>query len=359
MKRLFLLLIGASMLCASYAQVVEEGEAALVYYSPKTTISIDFEYTVETYEPGLYAQYAEAMLGVKDVVTENKTIYRLKDVQIRTATTTDFERPHKVTAEPGIPLLLTINEKGLLTGYNLPPFSPKDRDRRDRSSFSNTTCKISTTEVAPFPEEVLQAATPLAQANEVAKQIMHLRETRMYLLNGEVEHAPADGQAMQLVLEELDKQEQALTALFTGKKSFRAEHKKVQIEPIAKNMFKGVRTKEELYFFSEENGFTDGDNVDADTIKVTIYANPMTYLPVDDADQKGKKKAPAVSQIVYNLPGKCEVEVNYNGQNKAKRTVEIAQYGVDVPLGKDVFTGKELPVIVVSERTGNIVSISK
>jgi len=52
------------MVCAGNAQVVEQDEAAVVYYSPKTAINLDFTYTVETYEKGLYGEFAEAMLGV-------------------------------------------------------------------------------------------------------------------------------------------------------------------------------------------------------------------------------------------------------------------------------------------------------
>lgn len=48
MKKIFILLIGAMMTCAVCAQVVEQGEPALVYYSPKTTIVLEFKYTVET-----------------------------------------------------------------------------------------------------------------------------------------------------------------------------------------------------------------------------------------------------------------------------------------------------------------------
>ena len=349
MKKIFLVLIGAMMMCASYAQVVEQGEAALVYYSPKTSVTLNFTYTVEVFEPGIYSQFAEALLGTKNAVTETRTEYTLTNVRIGTRTSTDYTRPHKVTVEPGIPLLLRIDEKGLLTGYNVPPVddavdntSNKRNEKKDRNKGNEPLT------VPPFPEEVLQAATPLAQANAVAKQIMHLRETRMYLLNGEVEHAPADGESMRLVLAELDKQEQALTELFTGKKSKRTEHKQVHFSP---------EKAEQLWFFSEENGFTDAENIDADTIRVTVALHKQTL--VTPAEEPKKKKAPALSQIVYNLPGSADVKVDYQGRSLANRTIAVAQAGVDVPLAKEVFTGKELPVIVFSPKTGNIVSISK
>ena len=333
------------MLCVGKAQIILEEEAALVYYSPKAEIDVEFTYTEETQEPGIYARYAADMLGAQDVITENKTLFRMRKAQIATVTSTDYNRPHKVVAENGFPMLLQINEKGLLLGYNLPPYEkPAKQSTHPDSRTSKSHSSVSAA-LAPYPEEVLKSVDELAQANAVAKQIFHLRETRMYLLNGEVEHAPADGRSMELVMEELAAQERALTELFVGKKHVRKEHKRVMVEPSDAG---------KMLFFSEENGFTDADNVDADTIIVRMLCQQQT---VRHANPKAKKSE--LSQIVYNIPGHCDVSVVYKGRTLASRELPVAQLGADVALPKSWFTGKELPKIVFSEKTGNIVSVSK
>ena len=347
MKRIFILLLGVMMVSASYAQVVEQGEPALVYYSPKSTVCVDLVYTVEKEEPGLFAQYAEAMIGASDAVLANKTTYALKDAQISTKISADYNRAHKVVPESGVPLLLSINEKGLLTGYNITPASEQPAPKKDKEGCKGGKCDKACGQkplVAPFPEEVLKAANPLAQANAVAKQIFHIRETRMYLLNGEVEHAPADGKSMELVLAELDKQERALTELFVGKRTKKTEHKKVQFAPEEKKC---------ILYFSEENGFTTEENLEANTVVVSVTLRPQQIV-----NNPEKKKNAAVSQIVYNLPGSGDVKVLYKGNELARRTITIPQLGVNVPLAKEIFKG-ELPKIVFSEKTGNIISISK
>ena len=154
---------------------------------------------------------------------------------------------------------------------------------------------------------------------------------------------------MKLVLEELDRQEKALTELFVGKTQKRTDHKFVRFAPTE---------KEQLYFFSEENGFTDAENIDADTIRVKMVLHPQKLAPAVKS-QKKKKGEIEVSQIVYNLPGSGDVTVTFDGRELGKRTVPVAQLGVDVPLSKDLFTGAEMPIIVFNEKTGNIVSISK
>ena len=334
------------MMCALHAQVVEKDEPALVYYSPKTTVALDFTYDVTCYEAGLYAAYAEDLIGATNAVKETKNLYTLGTVRIGTRTNADYDRPHKVTPEAGVPMLLSINEKNLLVGYNV-PFEPKDKNANP-SSPKHKEKPSRSMDVAPLPEEVLTAGNTLAQAHAVAKQIFHLRETRSYLLNGEVEHAPADGKSMELVLAELDKQEKALTELFVGKKYKKTKHKAVYVEP---------EKAEKLLFFSEENGFTDAENIDADTIKVTLTIEKQQFAA--PAEEKKKKNAPAITQIVYNLPGHSSVNVTYQGRCLAHRIIDVAQFGIDVPVSKDLFTGNSLPKIVFSEKTGNIISISK
>ena len=347
MKKLFLLLLGAVIVCASHAQIVEQGEPALVYYSPKTAVVLDFTYTIEKEEKGIYAEYAEELIGLKEAIKENKTTYSLESARIGTATYTDYSRPHKVSSEAGFPMLLSINEKGLLTGYNL-PMADKQHNRKKDEKVSKTPKK----EACPvaYPEEVVKASGIQAQAQAAAQQIYHLRETRMYIMNGEVENAPADGKAMQLVLEELEREEQQLVALFYGKRSTSKAHKRVEFAPE-----KGDVT----LFFSEENGFTDAENIEADTVKVHVVTYKQEAIPTVPAVKKDKKKPVEVSPIVYNLPGNGEISVHYQAQEIAKRNIPIAQLGIDVPLAKDLFTGSTLPVIVISEKTGNIISISE
>ncbi len=343
------------MIRASYAQVVAPNEAAVVYYSPQTTVVIDFTYQVETQEAGIFAEYAEDLLGTTNAVEESKTTYALTDARILTRTVADYTRPHKVTTETGVPTLLTINEKGLLVGYNLPRkeaenYASKNRSHKEECGKK----KEAPIRVAPYPEEVLKAASPLAQANAVAQQIFHLREMRMYLLSGEVEHAPADGAAMKLVLEELNEQEQALTELFVGKKSTRTLHKEISFLP---------DSTERIWYFSPENGFTDAENIEALPIRVQVALQPQVYTEPLPAPVENKKKKevtpPALSQIVYNLPGSGVVTVRYNENELAQRTIFIAQLGIDVPLSKELFSGDQLPVIEFNERTGNIESITK
>ena len=346
----------------SYAQAQLEligNEAAVVYYSPKNYITLDFSYTVVKQESGPYAAYAEELLGISDVVKENSTRYTIQNVTIGTITVTDYERPHVVTAEKGLPTqLLRINEKNLLVGYNLAEDSSYKRNHANKEADKeNMKPGMRPKRAVPFTEEVAEAKTTKAKAQAIAKQIFTIRETRSYLLNGEVEHAPADGEAMRLVLDELNEQEKQLLDLFIGKKHKHTEHKTMRILPTPENNTPDNQLTE-VYYFSTENGFTNAENIDAETIQVNMRLHRPAVKELTEKEMKSRKAA-EVSQIVYNQPGYAEVVVTYQDHTLTQRSLPIAQLGVDVPLAKDLFNGNALPVIRFSEKTGNIVSITK
>ena len=62
-----------------------------------------------------------------------------------------------------------------------------------------------------------------------------------------------------------------------GKKTKRTEHKIVLLDP---------EKKEKLLFFSEENGFTDAENIDADTVRISVKLHPQQLKAADDTKKK-------------------------------------------------------------------------
>ena len=327
-------------------------ESSLVYYSPKNSLVFDFTYTIEIQEMGKYASYAEELLGITNALTETRTIYKLQQVSVGTRTYVDLNRAHKVTTTPLIPLyLLNINEKGLLTGFNT-EFKAKQQVKKPKAEEKTKSKSIQT---IPFSEDMLGSKSLAEQAQSVAQQIFHIREIRMYLLSGEVEHTPADGEAMKLILDELKRQEKQLLALFVGKKTISTQHYTYEYCPIKNN----EKTYEEIFYFSRENGFTDAENIDAEEIKIQMSYQHQHITPVVEEKKSKKKDTYQPSQLVYNIPGHACVSIWHKGVEWTNKTLPIAQFGVDMPIPTNLFTAPELPSIIFSEKTGNIISISK
>jgi hypothetical protein len=347
------LMVFLTTLTTSFTDVNHNAnESSLVYYSPKNTLLFNFTYTIETQEMGKYAPFAEELLGITDALMETRTIYSLQGVSVSTRTDIDLNRVHKVVTDPLIPIyLLNINEKGLLTGFNT-DFKAKQQIKRAKAEEKTKTESIKT---IPFSEEMLGTKSLAEQAHVVAQQIFHIREIRMYLLSGEVEHTPADGEAMKLILDELKRQEKQLLALFVGKKTITTQHYTYEYCPIKND----EKTFEEILYFSEENGFTNAENIDAEEIKIQMAYQHQYITPMVEEKKSRKKDTYQPSQLVYNIPGHACVSITHKGIKWLNKTLPIAQFGVDMPIPTNLFTNEVIPSIIFSEKTGNIISISK
>lgn len=347
MKKTVMIL--ATLLMASghmAAQVVQENEAVVVYYMPKTELAITLNYDVVTETPGVFYQYAQRYLGVTEVVTETNTIYSLTGISTQVRSCADMDRAYQVSAQKGFSTqLLALSEDGRLIGYNISPISSSS----PVSSVTSVNSVSSISEPMPLLEEQFIAGTTAKMAEGAAKQIYRIREMRLNLLAGEVEHVPADGTAMQLVLEELDNREKALVALFIGTRNVDHKTHTISYTP-QKNVNKVVVGR-----FSQHSGVVKSDDLSGSPIYLSLDATKPSMRQTESTNSK----APALSQVYYNLPAQAQIVIEYNGKEMDTAIYPIAQMGVAIPLAFDLFTGKDAPTIHFNPETGNIQSIQE
>lgn len=346
MKKYVLSIVLLAISQMGIAQMVLENEAAVVYYMPKNELSITVEYDVIEEEPGVFYQYARRYLGTEDVITENKTTCELTAIKTDLLSMADTERAYKIVATQGSKeQVLSLTEDGRLLGFNI----AKPACKTEKIDPSVLESESSSAVLMPLLEEHFMAGSISKMAEGAAKQIYRIRETRINMLAGEVEHVPADGKAMQLVLEELAKQEQILTELFVGKTTVTHKSEKVVYHP------EESIDDELLCRFSTHTGVVDADDLSGEP----IYINVVAHKQAQGMNMVLDKKAPALSQVYYNLPGHAQVSIEYKNKQMACATYQIAQFGVAIPLAKQLFTGKPLPSIYFDAKTGNILSIQQ
>ena len=354
MKKYLLSGMLVAISCMTFAQVVRENEAAVVYYMPKTELVIHIDYEVVTQTPGVFYQYAERYLGAEEIIMENNTNCQLRAVRVATESSADTERAYKVTAQKGINTqLVSLSEDGRLVGYGIEnaslQFSERSQGELQNGSKAAYSLEAKSEELMPLLEEQFMAGSVAKMAEGAAKQIYRIRETRLNILAGDVEHVPADGKAMELVLNELDKQEQALVALFVGNTQVTHHTHAVRYVP-------GESVEKEVVCrLSAHNGIVDKNDLSGEPLYLTLVAKKQTLLPAGIAD----KNTPSLSQIHYNLPGEAQVALTFKGKQMAEQTVAVAQYGVAIPLAQELFTGKTVPTIQISAETGNILEIRR
>lgn len=357
MKKIVIILAAMCCVMGVKAQVVNEGDASLVYYMPKNTLQVKINYQATTYKAGPYKDFARELLGLEDVVQYNETRYELTKATVFTITRPDFSRPVVITAQANVPTqLLALTKDGILAGYNvssneLRPATPAQQGPKgpqgDHHSFDRVKAKTS------IPEEVTRAVTKREKAELLAKQIYRLRETRIYLLSGEVDKMPTDGEATKEVLRQLEAEEKGLTELFTGTKSVRHLSETFMYEPTQSERYVLCR-------FSKADGLIDKE--DAVGEPVVLKAEVMRQIAGEAQDmnkeqgQRTKDKV-VLSPIMYNLPGWLDYTIEYGIQCLARKSQPIAQFGIAVPLTQNLFTGKTLPQIEFNTQTGNIKTI--
>jgi len=228
MKKVFLAAMGCLMMGSVQAREVTYN----VYYNEITNTR------------GELYQYSERYLGTTDVIMADSHYYELDKVKM-------------VVEEP-------------------------NKGAGSATSQAKVTPLTSVKEQLPLSEETLMATNLAKKAENVAKQIYRIRETRLNILAGDVEHMPADGKAMQLVLDELNKQEKALTSMFVGKSVVKNLRQSVSVN--LSDTAKAVQIP--LIRFSEEEGLMNSATEQGDAIMMTVIRTTEQVLMPESKKNK-------------------------------------------------------------------------
>lgn len=357
-KRVFITLLMTAVFSAlGLAQHVQEGEMAVVYHMPLTQLAITIEYDEIVMTPGPFYLYAERYLGAKEVITESNKRYEMSCISIRPNTIADPSRTYKVVAQDCAGLqLLSLTNEGLLYGYNVPPCAAEAA-----SELSINLPKACAKALMPLLEEQMVASSTAKMAEGTAKMIYNIRETRLNILAGDVDHTPADGVAMQLVMDELDKREKMLTELFVGSCQIHHHTQTIYYTP-GKDVHQQVLAR-----MSKFSGIVAADDLSGEPIRISVKGQRQAFytsdeIILDEIARSSKSKSAKMSlpsQIYYNMPGSAYITLEYGKHVFSEMTLPIAQYGVAIPLAKSLLNTKQIPQIYFNTTTGNILSIQK
>ena len=334
------------------ALILPEEEPVIVYCMPQTQLLLTAEYDEIVTEVGQFYQYSERYLGTKDVITKAERQFVLTGMKLKPTAVADTTRTY-VLRDKNVKLQwVSLSPFGTLTGYNLPsePKTNKHAPNGRQAGNSKTETFIGTEHTHPMPllEEQLMASSTAKMAEGAAKQIYRIREMRLNMLAGEVEKAPADGEAMKLILKEMDKREQELTALFVGRRI--VTHHKQCFTYTPANTDK-TPAEQVLFRFSKHFGIVAADDLSGEPVTVHLSKNAHQLV----TPEKPAKKTEG--SLYYNLPGSGELVVTYDEQEMINHPVTVAQWGVSVPVNNALLGGTTR--IIFDPLTGALVSIEK
>lgn len=310
---------------------VKANNFGITYSLPKTSLIVEAEVTKVTCKAGPYYQYAEKYLAVQDAIAEDAVYYELGKVRLINRGVPDPDNTYIVEFKPGtVAPYAYLTEEGLLCSINT-EYVPAE----EKAEKKAVAAKQGAAQNSVLSEELLMAGSTARQAEVAAKQIYRIRESRMDILTGEADNLPPDGEAMKLVIQQLEAQEQTLSHLFTGTTEKTTDLYEVSIIP------SDELDKEVIFRFSKQLGIVDADDLGG----APVYMNLIATERAPQLDPKeAEKKEKSLKGIIYNVPGKAKVEITMGKRILYKGEAQITQFGTQEGLAPVMFEDKKAPV---------------
>lgn len=310
---------------------VKANNFGITYSLPKTSLIVEAEVTKVTCKAGPYYQYAEKYLAVQDAIAEDAVYYELGKVRLINRGVPDPDNTYIVEFKPGtVAPYAYLTEDGLLCSINT-EYVPAE----EKAEKKAVAAKQGAAQNSVLSEELLMAGSTARQAEVAAKQIYRIRESRMDILTGEADNLPPDGEAMKLVIQQLEAQEQTLSHLFTGTTEKTTDLYEVSVIP------SDELDKEVIFRFSKQLGIVDADDLGGAPVYMNLIATERApQLEPKEAEKKEK----SLKGIIYNVPGKAKVEITMGKRTLYKGEAQITQFGTQEGLAPVMFEDKKAPV---------------
>ena len=279
-----------------------------IYLLPKTGIRIAVQVEKTTYAPGELCKYAERYLRIKDVSPTPSVNYRITDIRQEAYAVADTSKHYAIKFDAKTAATnVRLSDDGILLAINADPITiPATKP------FVAAPHPASVNPRQYMNEETLAAGSTAKMAELIAQDIYEIRESRNLLVRGQADNMPKDGEQLRLMLNQLDKQDQAMTSLFIGITEKDTTEHTITVIPDK------MSDQQVLFRFSQKLGLLESD----DFAGVPCYykvEDLKTVPPVEVIDPKKKnKQAPGV---YVNVPGKLRSTIS-----DAKGVISTAEF---------------------------------
>lgn len=246
----------------------------VVIAEASSTLAVDVVVEHEVFTPGVYARYAQKMLGTRASLVERDE-YRVVDASVALMEDNSYMR----------------------CGAEMPRVGDTQVVEEQMLQIDRISSGERNTEAA---------------AREAAEQILSLRRTRLDLITGEFGEG-VFGAGLQSALEEISRLEREYLELFYGKRS---------ITTLAERFILPVNSEQPstvIARFSAESGIVAKDDLSGDIILVKITPSEMTY---PQSELKGT--------VAYRYANNAEVIVALGGEVLARNILPLYEFGETV-----------------------------
>lgn len=324
----------------------KHNEYGLVYSLPVTALEVRVTAKREILTAGPYAAYARKYLGTDKVITRDAERWTITDVTVIPYGTQDTETKYLMQLKPGSLTFIGVSEDGMLLSINRQPKAPAlpaaERPSAPATLFTGK-------EYLKYVNEDFTASQSSAkQAQMISESLMEARDAHISLTRGTADNMPVDGRQLELMLNSLQTQEDALTAAFTGTVATETVTRTFTLIPDGEG-------RQTLFRFADFKGFTDADDYAGAPVDIDIKITAEGELP---ADSNGNPKQLPKDAVRYCIPGSALVTLTADGRSLFSKEFDFSQFGVEFGLNPSLFTDKKEPSYAIfSPVTGALLEI--
>ena len=245
MKRIVLIFVSICIVSLCYAQnqvvPINEtyhqtfmGDNTFYYMLPQTAFQVNVTITKTKEMKGYYGEYAEKLLGLTNIIANNKTSYKLKNISVSPIILPDsnqiyavelsadqkknqflsklYQTPANLIIDPVIYPNYTVASSSIPDFFrNYADLAYTETD----DSFVETRIIDGVVTQVPINKTKMVSKTMAQQAQEAADFIAKIRKDRYDILSG-IHEIPYSGDAFAYMVEQLNQLEQNYLSLFTG-----------------------------------------------------------------------------------------------------------------------------------------------
>lgn len=321
-----------------------EGEG-IAYFLPKTALEVNIIAQKVKYTPGDFCQYANRYLRINNVTSSPSTHWEIKQIDIKPIGIPDSTKAYIIKlSDKSVLSNIEVTEDGIIRAINTSaPTIQSPQYKLEKIQPAENGRKYMT-------EEILSAGSTAKMAELTAKEIYNIRESKNLILRGQADNMPKDGASLKLIMENLDKQEKALVAMFTGTETIEEKLFTTQIQP------EEATTNQIVMRFSQKIGVLSADNLAGDPIYICIES--ISPIPQTNHVTDEKKKKKKLKGVLYNIPGKANVIITFKGKKLLENNnISFSQFGNTELLVNDLFSKKANAKVIFDTTTGGIQKI--
>lgn len=330
-------------------------DGSIVYGLPRTvfTVVVDMERTIE--KPGPYAQFANDLLGLTDVIKNESESWSIEGITVKTHDELDPSEFYAISSTSLFQTnVLSLKKEGLILDLNPAIYysSEKQGSVKESGDVQARSFDLGSDEYfqlqrdtaykrlnvdssfirIPYIVEKKKNLTVDQLAEKAAKRLMELRDGKHLILTGEANVFPQSDAA----INEINRLEKSYTELFTGKTLRETFTFSYQLIPQKAMVGKPVT----LFQFSDQIGPVTGTMKGGKPLTAEFVPEKKTKNLTIINRVQSKSEGQKFNKLFYRVPDVVDLKISLGSEKLFESRKLIYQFGEVMQLPANYIIGK-------------------